>query len=332
MREQPKAALRFSLGPMLRRAASAYVAGPRLDDALLACRALRERGRASTVGFWNQGSDEPSQVMRTYVAAAEALSRNGLDSYLSVKAPALGFSPELVAKLLEPARSAGVHVHFDSLSRESAERTLALIAEAALRHDELGITLPARWRRSLGDATAAVELGLGVRVVKGRWPDHGAPEGDPRAGFLAVVERLAGRARRVAVATHDEPLAREALGLLRAAGTPCELELLFGLPTAQAARAADELSAPVRIYVPYGHATLPYRIPDARRDIRILGWFSQDLLRGRRKGWRELSDRLGPDAGSRDAAPCRAGWPNEVDGQRCTHGPARPIRRTLNTR
>jgi proline dehydrogenase len=94
------------------------------------------------------------------------------------------------------------------------------------------------------------------------------------------------------VATHDEALVRVALQRLRAAGTPCELELLFGLPAAAAAHAADELSAPVRVYVPYGHATLPYRIPDARRDTRILGWFSQDVLWGRGKGWRELSHRL----------------------------------------
>ncbi len=181
-------------------------------------------------------------------------------------------------------------------SRESAERTLALIAESAPRDDQLGITLPARWRRSPGDAAAAVELGLGVRVVKGRWPDLGAPDRDLRAGFLALVERLAGRARRVAVATHDESLARQALGLLRAAGTPCELELLFGLPAAPAARAADELSAPVRIYVPYGHATLPYRVPDARGDARILGWLARDLLLGKRKGWRDLPNRLGTDA------------------------------------
>ncbi len=196
---------------------------------------------------------------------------------------------------MEQARSAGVHVDFDSLSRESAERTLALIAEPAPHHDQLGITLPARWRRSLGDAAAAVELGLGVRVVKGRWPDLGAPDRDLRASFLALVERLAGRARRVAVATHDEPLARQALGVLRAAGTPCELELLFGLPAAPAAHAADELSVPVRIYVPYGHATLPYRIPDVRRNVRILGWLVQDLLQGRRKGWRELPGASLPD-------------------------------------
>jgi proline dehydrogenase len=291
VREPTKRALRFLGAPALRRAASAYVAGPRLEHALLACRALRGRGLASTVGFWNRGTDEPSEVMRAYLEAVDALSRDGLPARLSIKAPALGFSPELLAKVLVRARSAGVRVHFDSLSLESAEQTLALIADAPSAQDPRGITLPARWRRSLADLDAAIELGLGVRVVKGRWPDLERSDQDLRAAFLTIVERLAGRARQVAVATHDEPLARRALGLLRAAGTPCELELLFGLPTGAPARIADELSVPLRIYVPYGHATLPYRIPDARRDVRVLGWLSQDLLQGRRKGWRSVWDR-----------------------------------------
>jgi proline dehydrogenase len=291
VRKPTNGALRFLGAPALRRAASAYVAGPRLDHALIASRALRGRGLASTVGFWNRATDEPSEVMRAYLAAVEALSQDGLPAHLSIKAPALGFSPELLAKLLEQARSTGVRVHFDSLSLESAERTVPLIADTASAQDPLGITLPARWRRSHADLEAAIELGLGVRVVKGRWPDLEGSDQDLRAGFLTMVERLAGRARQVAVATHDEPLARQALGLLRAAGTPCELELLFGLPIGPPARAADELSVPLRIYVPYGHATLPYRIPDARRDVRILGWLSQDLLQGRRKGWRSVWDR-----------------------------------------
>ena len=293
MREPPNGALRLIAAPALRRAASAYVAGPRLDHALDACRVLRGRGLAITIGYWNRRDDEPEKVMSTYLAAVEAVSRNGLDARLSIKLPGLGFSPELLARLLEQARSADVLVHLDSLSWEAAERTLALVAEAESPRDGVGITLPARWSRSLADAEAAIELGLDVRVVKGRWPDLTAPDQDARAGFLALVERLAGRARQVAVATHDERLARQSLGLLRSAGTLCELELLFGLPVGPATRAATELSAPLRVYVPYGHATLPYRIPDARRDVRILGWFAQDLLRGRRKGWRGLSGRRG---------------------------------------
>jgi proline dehydrogenase len=250
---------------------------------------LRQCGRASTVGFWNQGSEQPSQVVRTYIAAVDALSPTGLDTHLSIKAPAFGFDPGVLAELLERTASARIGVHFDSLSPESADRTLALIGEVASRQPEVGITLPARWRRSVDDASRAVELGLAVRVVKGRWSDPQAPPADAGAGFMALVERLAGRARRVAVATHDEPLARQALQRLRADGTPCELELLFGLPAVAPAKTGDELSVPVRVYVPYGHGTLPYRIPDAWRDTRVLGWLAQDLLWSRRKGRSELS-------------------------------------------
>jgi proline dehydrogenase len=217
------------------------------------------------------------------------VSRDGLDTHLSIKAPAFGFDPGILAELLGRAGSSGIGVHFDSLAAETADPTMALVPEAASRHPEVGITLPARWRRSVDDARLAIELGLAVRVVKGRWPDPEAPTADPRAGFMALVDQLAGRARQVAVATHDVPLARQALQRLGAGGTPCELELLFGLPIAAPANAGDELSVPVRMYVPYGHGTLPYRIPDARRDVRVLGWLSQDLLWGRRKGWRQLA-------------------------------------------
>jgi proline dehydrogenase len=294
--ETLKAALKFCLAPALRRAAAGYVAGPEMDDALLACRTLRERGRAASVGYWNFRGEQPGQVFQTYLAAVEALSLSGLDACLSIKATALRFSPKLIAELLERTGPAGIPVHFDSLTPESVHPTMALAADAASRQSGLGITLPSRWRRSLGDADAAAELGLSVRLVKGRWADRASEEVHMRAGFLALVDRLAGRASRVAVATHDTALARAALRRLRAAGTPCELELLLGLPAGPAASAADQLLAPVRVYVPYGDATLPYRIQDVRRDARILGWLSQDLLRGKHKGKRELSHRLDPGA------------------------------------
>jgi hypothetical protein len=70
---------------------------------------------------------------------------------------------------------------------------------------------------------------------------------------------------------------------------------------------------PLRMYVPYGHATLPYRVLDARRDARVLGWLAQDLLRGRRKGWRGLSGRRGPQAPPRDARPAPQAEPREAD-------------------
>src|SRR5439155_507045 len=101
-----------------------------------------------------------------------------------------------------------------------------------------------------------------------------------RERFLAIVRALAGRARCVVVATHDPALARPALECLRAAGTVCELELLFGLPVRSLLPVARAAGVPVRFYVPYGHAWLPYCLSQARQHPRILWWTMRDWLLG----------------------------------------------------
>ncbi len=152
-----------------------------------------------------------------------------------------------------------------------------------------GLTLPGRWRRSQEDAEVAADLGAAVRVVKGQWA--GEPDVDPRAGFMEVVKRLAGRIPGVQVATHDAPLAESALARLGGTSTAAELELLFGLPLAEPARVARRAGVPVRIYVPYGHGWLPYAAKQALRRPRTLLWLTRDLLSApaRERFARELS-------------------------------------------
>jgi proline dehydrogenase len=150
---------------------------------------------------------------------------------------------------------------------------------------DIGCTLPGRWRRSPNDAHWASDHGLCVRVVKGEWPDPREPQRNPRAGFLEVIDALAGRARRVGVATHDVALARAAIRRLQAAGTPCGLELLYGLPMRESIRHARELGIDVRVYVPYGEAYMPYALSQIRRRPRMLLWLLNDLAAGALK-WR----------------------------------------------
>jgi proline dehydrogenase len=197
-----------------------------------------------------------------------------------VKAPPLGFAHDLFREIVGRARYLGLAIHFDALAPETCDDTFALIAEERAHYPRLGCTLPGRWRRSLRDADLAVDLRLNVRVVKGQWVDLEAPDLDLRAGFLAVIDRLVGRAAHVGVATHDAALAREAFRRLRDGNTPCELELLLGLPAGPALREAGAAGVPVRVYVPYGHAYLPYRLSQAPQDPRMVWWIVRDLLRG----------------------------------------------------
>lgn len=243
----------------VRRAASQYIAGSEVEDAIDVASRLKRAGYDSTLAFWDAGEETPGEVLAHYARAREAADLVG--AYLSVKATALGFSRDALEELV-PGRQ---RLHFDAMAADTVDRTWALVESLS---GDLGVTLPGRWARSDADADCAVEHGLAVRVVKGQWP--GDDDRDPSAGFLAVVDRLAGRARHVAVASHDGPLAAEALARLRAAGTPCVLEQLYGLRRA---------APPALVYIPFGHGWLPYALANLRRRPRAAWWLARDLAR-----------------------------------------------------
>ena len=257
------------MSALAERAARPYIVGPDLSDAVRASRSLDARGFRSTIGFWNRVEDPPAEIAARYLSAIDAIRTERIDGRLSVKAPPLQFSRDLFGRIVERARDRDIGIQFDSLWPESTDETFSLLAELVRTHANLGCTLPGRWRRSPADADRAIDLGLSVRIVKGQWPDSQGPPIDPRAGFLAIVDHLAGRVRHVSVATHDVDLAQEALARLRAAGTPCELELLYGLPLRNAIAAARKESVPVRVYLPYGHGFLPYAMEQLKNHPRL---------------------------------------------------------------
>jgi proline dehydrogenase len=266
--------------PFERRAAGAYFAGPVLADALAAADRIAARGYEIALAYWNADGADPEEVARENLAALAALSDRGLNRYVSVKAPALQYSRELVRQIAAEGPSV---LHFDSHGCEAAEETLAVATAAREEHGSVGITIPGRWRRSLADADRAVDQGLRVRVVKGEWADPEDPDLDMRDGFLAVVDRLAGRATHVSVATHDHDLAREAVERLAGAGTPHDIELLLGLPFDRVVAVAQKARLPARVYVPYGHASLRYGLGYLRRNPRRAWWLARDLVLRRRR-------------------------------------------------
>jgi proline dehydrogenase len=271
-------ALRASAIPLARLASRAYVAGPELADAIRASHRFSERSVASTIGYWNGDGDTPELVAGAYIEAIAALKNADFDSYLSIKAPAIRFERDLLSEILRSGDKAGIGIHFDSLGPETADQTFELIIESARNCPEIGCTLPGRWRRSVSDAAVAINARLNVRVVKGQWLDPGCPEIDLREGYLAVIDQLAGKAKHVAVATHDPPLAREALRRLQAAGTHCEMELLFGLPLKASLQLARELDVRVRLYIPYGQSWLPYAFSQIQKNPRIIWWVIRDTI------------------------------------------------------
>jgi len=269
-----------SILPIVKKVARPYVGGDTVDEAMCVADRLAGEGFATTLGYWDTGRDTARQVADIYLNAVRRLSATNLDCYVSLKPPPLRFASELADELAGVAATHRVRLHCDSHGTNVADLSNAMLQGMAARSDgnSLGTTLPGRWSRSLRDADRAIELALNVRVVKGQWPDQEAPKRDMSAGFLEVVQRLAGRAQHVSVATHDFPLACEAVERLRAEGTPCELEVLHGVPAKSLIRWADKKGVKVRIYVPFGSGFVPNAIGVLKRNPRLIYAFAKERL------------------------------------------------------
>jgi proline dehydrogenase len=269
------------------RRASSYGAGPGLDQALDVCRRLAEYGMASTIGYW--APDEPARaVADVHLESFDRLSAEDLDCYVSIKLRDVEFDAALFAELAAAAARAGRRLHADALEPGTVDPTLTLL-QGAPHSGQFGTTLPGRWRRSLEDSSRAVDLGLSLRVVKGNWADDVGGSVDPAKGFLDVVDRLCGYRGGVGVATHNVRLLRESLRRLTASGTPCEAELILGLPFRGPMDVAREFGVPIRVYVMYGAAGTNYGMSDLLRHPATVWWLVQDLLWGRDKTWRNIS-------------------------------------------
>ena len=256
---------------------SAYFAGPELSDALTTYDRFVEQGLRGTIGYFNQPGQPAREIADRDLAILAALAERG-HGYLSIKAPPMRYDPALIDEIALQADKRQVGIHFDAHAIETTDPTFAAIEVALRRTPQVGCTLPGRWPRSIADVDWAIERKLRVRVVKGQWADPANPDFDPEAGYLDVIRQLAGKASAVAVATHNPQLAQRAITLLQAHGTPCELELLFGLPMRAVTTVGHYFKVPIRVYIPFGAAWMPYALSQLYRKPSLLTWVIRDLV------------------------------------------------------
>jgi proline dehydrogenase len=268
---------------VLKRAGQAYLAGAAPADAVMVADAVHDLGHRATLCYWNAPGDDPADITALSTATVEAAGERASWTDVAVKAPALKFDEGLVTGLAERCRDRGVRLWFDSHAPAFTDQTLDLAEAVSARGCHVGVALPARWLRSQADAARAMAAGLAVRVVKGQWPDPEAHD-DVRASYLSMVERLAGQASFVGLATHDDWLLQEASGVLRETTTPFEIQLLHGLSPRRALVLSRTHDIPVRFYIPFGHPSLVYSFRTIWENRRHAAWLAQDLVLGSRKG------------------------------------------------
>jgi proline dehydrogenase len=273
--------------PVVQMFSSRYIAGATLAEAIECVRGLNAGGRMATVDVLGEEitrEEETRAIAQAYRDVFAAIDEAELDSNVSVKLTALGLdlSYDLCRQnLLDVVRAAagyGNFVRIDMEDSSTTDDTLRLYRE--LRedgHDNLGVVLQARLRRTLDDVQALADLRPSVRLCKGIYLEPGSiafTEFEAvRASFLLCLDALFDADCYVGVATHDEWLIEESLGRIsrRELGPlSYELQMLLGVREER----RDELVAEghrLRVYVPFGEHWYRYSLRRLQENPAMAG-------------------------------------------------------------
>ena len=278
----------------MRRVSSRYIAGEELSDAVRVVRQLNAEGKLATIDVLGEeitNADEARAIGDAYRDSLDAFEREQLDSNVSVKLTALGLKLgyELCRENLEAvvahAAERGNFVRIDMEDSSSTEDTLRLYRELrAAGHENVGIVLQARLKRTLADVAALAGLRPNVRLCKGIYLEPAEiafREFDAiRVSFVQVLHALWDAGCYVGVATHDEWLLEEAKRGVDARSLgrdEHEFQMLLGVRPAL----GDELvreGRRLRIYTPFGRQWYAYSLRRLQENPKIAGYIAGDTL------------------------------------------------------
>ena len=210
--------------PVVRRVSSRYIAGEELSDAVRVVRDLNADGKLATIDVLGEeitNADEALAIADAYRDSLDAFGREQLDSNVSVKLTALGLKlgydlcRENLEAVVAHASERGNFVRIDMEDSSTTDDTLRLYRELrAAGHENVGIVLQARLKRTLADIAALAELRPNVRLCKGIYLEPAQVafrEFDAiRVSFVQTLQALWDAGCYVGVATHDEWLLDEA--------------------------------------------------------------------------------------------------------------------------
>jgi proline dehydrogenase len=280
--------------PVVRRVSSRYIAGEELSDAVRVVRQVNAEGKLATIDVLGEeiaNPDEAHAIAAAYRETFEAIERHGLDSNVSIKPTALGLKlgydicRENLESVVRHAAERGNFVRIDMEDSSTTDDTLRLFRELrGAGHDNVGVVLQARLKRTLTDVRELAELRPNVRLCKGIYlepPEIAYRDFDSvRASFVQALEELLGAGCYAAIATHDEWLVEQGQRLVADRGVgreEYEFQMLLGVRPSM----GDELVSGghrLRIYTPFGRDWYEYSLRRLQENPKIAGYIAADTV------------------------------------------------------
>jgi proline dehydrogenase len=280
--------------PVVRRISERYIAGEELADAVRVVRRLNAEGKLATIDVLGEEigtADEARSIAEAYEQALDAFDRERLDSNISVKPTALGLKLGYdvcranFEEVVEHAAGRGNFVRIDMEDSSTTDDTIRMYRELrAAGHENVGLVLQARLKRTVEDVRALAELTPNIRLCKGIYierPEIAYRDYDAvRTNFARALEELWNAGCYVGVATHDEYLLEQAQQGARTRGLgreDYEFQMLLGVRPALGDALIRE-GHRLRIYTPFGRHWYAYSLRRLQENPRIAGYIATDTF------------------------------------------------------
>jgi proline dehydrogenase len=271
------------------RAASRFVAGEQLEDAIAVVRTLNASNIAATLDHLGENTtnaEEAQHATRDILAIFDAIDHAGVRSNVSVKLTQIGLAVDRdlcadnLKQILNYARQKGNFVRIDMEDSPWVDATLDLYYRMrAAGFDNTGVVIQAYLYRSEKDLTQIIRQAGRVRLCKGAYKEPGEVAYPSKIDVNKNYDLLAamlvdgscanmspqvtadGRIPPIpAIASHDPVRIQAARDYAQKVGLPIralEFQMLYGIRRDLQAQLATE-GYPVRVYVPFGSQWYPY--------------------------------------------------------------------------
>lgn len=294
-----------------RKAASRFIAGEELDDALNVVKALNANNINATLDHLGEHTSNPEKALRAaddIIAIIERIHREGVRSGVSIKLTQIGLDVdedlcrENLDRILNTAHRLSIFVRIDMEDSQWVEKTLQIFSQALEKfgNETIGIVLQSYLYRTKDDLTKLLAAGARIRMCKGAYaePEEIAfpDKADVDANFDQLVELMFegctrngtplisdnGRIPPIpAIASHDEQRIIFSKRLVEQRELPkqaVEFQMLHGIRRDLQESLASE-GYPVRVYVPYGSEWYPYFTRRLAERPANLWFFISNLFR-----------------------------------------------------
>lgn len=293
------------------RAASRFVAGEKLEDAIRAVQILNQKGINATLdhlGEHTTNIDESVRATQDILVILDGIANSGVKSNVSIKLTQIGLAlsedvgRENLKRILERAKETGNYVRIDMEASQCVDATLRLLRDMRDQNgfDNVGTVIQSYLYRSEEDVRQLTEECTGIRLCKGAYKEPAEiaypKKADVDASFDHLAQIMIDGALasgcptlsengyippRPALASHDERRIQNALAYVEKVGLPkkaIEFQMLYGIRRDLQENLAKQ-GYPVRVYVPYGTEWYPYYVRRLAERPANLWFFISNFFR-----------------------------------------------------